>query len=406
MIRPTLALSILLAMTSSLTAMAVWPSQNAEFAQLKDEYQRLSAYLSAKKRIDSDDRVAISELRDDVDAYVNSHPDDPRAITLDIQLSSWLGDDSRVDEAFSRLSSISDDDRVSLAWAKSRTGENRYDEAYELLANRENDLATNPTSALVMAQCLMARNRFEEATAVLESIPEEGLNSNPRMRGTVNSMKTQANRWKPLWDSELALREQEEAEGNLPMMQVITSRGPITVMLFENQAPNTVANFVNLSESNFYDGQRFHRVVPNFVAQVGDPNSRLGSEEPPGSGGPGYTIPDEASRADKRLHFAGVLAMAKPADPKTPNRTKPNSAGSQWYITLEPKESLNAEYTVFGRVIDGQEVVQRLRKNDEIIAVKTISRREKDYIPTTIPNQVEPSSTTEEDEDSNETTGG
>ena len=395
MIRPTLAISIVLAFSASLAATAFMPYQSADFTELKDEYQRLNTYLAAKRRIDADDRTAIVELRNNVEKYLSSNPEDPRAITLDIQLSTWLGDDSRVDEAFSQLSSLSDDDRVWLAWAKSRVGENRYDDAYVLLADRETDLATSPATAMVMAQCLMARNRFDEATSALDSIPEEGLESNPQLRGQVSSMKAQANRWKSLWNAEVVLREQEDADSDLPIIQLVTSRGPITLVLFENQAPNTVSNFVSLSEKGFYNGHRFHRVVPNFVAQAGDPNSRLGSTEIPGSGGPGYTIPDEVSRPDKRLHFAGVIAMAKPADPTSPGRSKPNSAGSQWYLTLEPKESLNAQYTVFGRVIDGQEVAERLRKNDEILAVKTISRREKDYIPTTIPAVDAPSSTVE-----------
>ena len=318
--------------------------------------------MAPKRRIDADDQKSIRQLRDQLDAFLKEHPEDPRAITLQIQLSMWLDDDTRVDEGFTKLSSHSDNDRVWLAWAKSRISENRYDDAYVLLADRENNLEESPGSALVLARCLMARNRFDEAVTILESIPESGLASDPRLRSQVTTMKAQANRWKPLWESEVALREQEDSAGDLPIMQIVTSRGPITLMLYENQAPNTVSNFVNLAEQNFYDGQRFHRVVPNFVAQAGDPNSRPNSSEAPGSGGPGYTIPDEVSRADKRLHFAGTIAMAKPGDPSSPGRSKPNSAGSQWYLTLEPKENLNAEYTVFGRVIDGQNVAEKLRK--------------------------------------------
>lgn len=361
------------------------PLAHADYADLRAEYDRLGTYLGAKRRIDPSDLVAIQALRTQADALATENPEDPRPITLAIQLSTWLGEPDRVDQDFARLSRIADHDRVWLAWADSRIADNRYDDAYVLLADREVDLNTSPAHALTMARCLMARNRFDEAITTLEAIPADALTGDPRLRGRVSAMQAEANRWKSLWEDEMALREQEEADSDLPIMQIVTSRGPLTVLLFENQAPNTVANFVNLAEDGFFNGQRFHRVVPNFVAQAGDPNSRIDSTEEPGSGGPGYTIPDEASNPGKRMHFAGVLAMAKPPSQSTPGQTAPNSAGSQWYITLEPQESLNKEYTVFGRVLDGQIVAEKIRKNDEILAVTTISRREKDYLPTTIP---------------------
>ena len=250
-----------------------------------------------------------------------------------------------------------------------------------------------------MARCLIARNRFADAATLIASIPDDAPDG-PKLKPQMTSTAAKASRLQLLWEDELALREQEELEGNLPLMQIQTSKGPITVILLENQAPNTVANFVNLSEKGFFNGQKFHRVVPNFVAQTGDPNSKPGETKPVGSGGPGYTIPDESSRPDKRLHFSGVLAMAKPGDPANSGRTLPNSAGSQWYFTLEPQESLNAEYTVFGRILEGQEIAEKLRKNDEVLAVTTISRRDKVYLPNTIPSQAQsPVENTEKDED-------
>ena len=111
-------------------------------------------------------------------------------------------------------------------------------------------------------------------------------------------------------------------------MQLITSKGPVTILLYEDQAPNTVANFIELAEQDFFDGTRFHRVEPNFVVQGGDPNSRPGSTTPAGSGGRGVWIPDESSRPDKRYHFAGSVAMAKSPDQARPGSTVPNSGSS------------------------------------------------------------------------------
>ncbi|MCP4013536.1 MAG: peptidylprolyl isomerase [Phycisphaeraceae bacterium] len=177
-------------------------------------------------------------------------------------------------------------------------------------------------------------------------------------------------------------------------MQLVTSRGPVTVMLFEEQAPNTVANFIELSEQGFYNGTRFHRVEPNFVVQGGDPNSRPGTAGEPGTGGRGAKIPDESGRDDKRLHFAGALAMAKAPNPTVPGSSIPNTSSSQFYVVLEPTESLNREYTVFGRVIDGMEVLQRIRRDDELTAVTTISRPDREYKATTmLPPSVPPAGT-------------
>jgi peptidyl-prolyl cis-trans isomerase B (cyclophilin B) len=361
------------------------PATAADYADLRTEYDQLSSYLGSKRRIDTRDRAAITALRTDVSTFAAEHADDPRPIILRIQLSTWLGDAETVDGDFAKLAAIADNDQVWLAWAQARIAENRYDDAFVLLADREASPENAPEFALAKAQCLVAHNRFDEAVEVLDAVPAEMLDAEPRLKGQVSAAKSAASRWQPLWEDELALREQEDAEGTLPIMQIQTSRGPLTVVLLENQAPNTVANFVNLAEKGFFNNQRFHRVLPNFVAQAGDPNSTVGSEEEPGSGGPGYTIPDEVSNLGKRKHFGGVLAMAKPGDPAQRGRTQPNSAGSQWYITLEPQQSLDQEYTVFGRVIDGQAIAEMIREDDDVIAITTVSRREKDYIPTTIP---------------------
>lgn len=123
---------------------------------------------------------------------------------------------------------------------------------------------------------------------------------------------------------------------------ITTAKGEIKVQLDAKAAPITVNNFVFLARDHFYDGTTFHRVIPGFVAQGGDPNGD-------GTGGPGYTIPDEQSGLK---HDEGVIAMAK--------SNQPNSAGSQFYITLAPQPSLDNNYTVFGKVISGMDVVKQL----------------------------------------------
>lgn len=129
---------------------------------------------------------------------------------------------------------------------------------------------------------------------------------------------------------------------------ILTPRGEIVIELLPEIAPQTVNNFVFLARNNFYNGLTWHRVLPNFMAQGGDP---LGD----GTGGPGYSIPAEFT---DKLAFdrPGIVAMARSADP--------NSAGSQFFITTAPVERLNGQYTIFGRVIAGQEIVDGIPLRD------------------------------------------
>jgi cyclophilin family peptidyl-prolyl cis-trans isomerase len=103
--------------------------------------------------------------------------------------------------------------------------------------------------------------------------------------------------------------------------------------LFEDQAPNTVANFIRLTESNAYDGTKFHRVIPNFMAQGGDPNSKDDDSANDGTGGPPYTIACECSRPDARMHFSGSLSMAHAGK---------DTGGSQFFLTHRPTSQEDA----------------------------------------------------------------
>jgi cyclophilin family peptidyl-prolyl cis-trans isomerase len=127
--------------------------------------------------------------------------------------------------------------------------------------------------------------------------------------------------------------------------------GTIELELFGPEAPLTVANFLRLVDRRFFDGLRFHRVVPNFVVQAGDPRGD-------GWGGPGTTIRDEINR---RRYGAFVLGMAL---------SGPDTGGSQWFITLGPQPHLDGKYTVFGRVVNGWDVLDRLPAGETITRVR------------------------------------
>ena len=136
-------------------------------------------------------------------------------------------------------------------------------------------------------------------------------------------------------------------------MAIITMEkgGQIEMELYPDSAPKTVENFVNLAKKGFYDGLTFHRVEPGFVVQGGDPNGNS-------QGGPGYTIKAEFNA---RPHQRGTLAMARSSDP--------DSAGSQFYICLAPAPHLDGNYTVFGQVVKGMDIVDSIRVGDKMKSV-------------------------------------
>ncbi|HTT76348.1 MAG TPA: peptidylprolyl isomerase [Candidatus Binataceae bacterium] len=133
-----------------------------------------------------------------------------------------------------------------------------------------------------------------------------------------------------------------------------TDRGDVVIELYPNVAPKTVANFEELSKKGFYNGLTFHRVEPGFVVQGGDPQGN-------GMGGPGYDLPAEISPTEK--HVRGTVAMARKGDQVNPER---KSSGSQFYICLAPAPFLDQQYTIFGGVVEGMNVVDQIKVGDHI----------------------------------------
>ncbi len=131
--------------------------------------------------------------------------------------------------------------------------------------------------------------------------------------------------------------------------EIETSRGKIEIELTPDKTPVTVANFVNLAQKGFYNGVTFHRIIPNFMVQGGDPTAT-------GSGGPGYKFEDEFDSSLKH-DTPGVLSMAN---------SGPGTNGSQFFITHVPTPWLDGKHSVFGKVISGQKVVDTLKQGDKI----------------------------------------
>jgi cyclophilin family peptidyl-prolyl cis-trans isomerase len=213
-----------------------------------------------------------------------------------------------------------------------------------------------------------AANEFELAQQVFAKM--ENLETSRTAAGIKDIVDKEVEKWK----REVELRAKEEMEDNLPRVQLETSAGTFVLELFENEAPDTVGNFISLVESGAYDDKTFHRVIKNFMAQGGCPKGD-------GSGGPGYNIHCECLKPDARMHFRGSLSMAHAGK---------DTGGSQFFITLRPTPHLDGLHTVFGRVIEGMDNLSKINRvlpgqvgvePTKIIKATVLRKRDHEYKP-------------------------
>lgn len=144
-----------------------------------------------------------------------------------------------------------------------------------------------------------------------------------------------------------------------------TNKGDMHVSFFENDAPNTVANFVKLAQEGYYDGLKWHRVIPDFVIQGGCPNTKEGATGMPGTGGPGYQIDCELS-GENQYHDRGVLSMAHAGR---------NTGGSQFFVCHSRNNTahLDRNHTVFGKLTEGLDVLDAIAQGDSIDRIEIIN---------------------------------
>jgi peptidyl-prolyl cis-trans isomerase B (cyclophilin B) len=164
----------------------------------------------------------------------------------------------------------------------------------------------------------------------------------------------------------VSAQDTKAAAGTPNAVMTMEKGGEVVIEFFPSEAPKTVENFIALANKGFYDGTTFHRVEKNPpMVQGGDPLSKTLKPGDPrlGTGGPGHKVKAEFN---KHKHERGVIAMARAADP--------DSAGSQFYITREPAYFLDGQYTVFGKVVSGMDVVDRIERGDRIKSIKIVAR--------------------------------
>ena len=252
-------------------------------------------------------------------------------------------------------------------------------------------LAANPDDVELkkeLAMIYLKTNRYQEAHDLLNSI-------DPSKIGTFEDADRNLLVFLPsligTYEQELLIRVKEKQADDLPRVEIVTTGGKMVVELFENEAPETVANFISLVESGHYDDIIFHRVIANFMAQCG------GFSEDNSMKRIGYTINDEFKNTNFRRHFSGSLSMA--------NTGKPNSGQAQFFINLAPTPFLDGKHTVFGTVIEGAATYQRIAIThnlsekheeepidsavpDKILSAKVLRKRDHAYRPTEAQRQI------------------
>jgi cyclophilin family peptidyl-prolyl cis-trans isomerase len=252
-----------------------------------------------------------------------------------------------------------------------------YQAAYDLAELLiKNDCGEKPVY-LAAAIGAFGVNEFQKAAEYFKLAKEAGVEIPPDINYAGDAETYQA-----LWEEEKKLREAEAKADDLPRVKLETTKGTIVIELFENEAPDTVGNFISLVEKKFYDGLAFHRVIKGFMAQGGDPKGD-------GTGGPGYQIFCETDKPNARKHFAGSLSMAHAGK---------DTGGSQFFLTFRATPHLNPGHTpgnpghtVFGRVISGMEVLEKLQRRDpmnpgkaepdKIIKATVERKRDHAYVP-------------------------
>lgn len=179
-----------------------------------------------------------------------------------------------------------------------------------------------------------------EQSGALQASPGEGEAAQEAFATALRFIQDRG-RYRARWEQEQKVRDAEAAADNNPRVKMKLNKGEVVIELFEDQAPIATANFLTLVKKGYYDGIVFHRVLPRFMAQGGDPTGS-------GSGGPGYSIRCECAKPNARGHFRGTLSMAHAGK---------DTGGSQFFLCFVPTDFLDGRHTAFGRVVEGLEVL-------------------------------------------------
>ncbi|HTF89162.1 MAG TPA: peptidylprolyl isomerase [Planctomycetota bacterium] len=231
--------------------------------------------------------------------------------------------------------------------------------ALAALATDLKDTAAGPSARVAEAKARLDRRDFDGAQAALDALVREHpghpwvvakFKVGEASMTLVESIRASIANAKAFNETYPGMRENPAPPADAPRVRLVTDQGAIVVALYPGKAPKHCENFLKLCREGFYAGTKLHKVVPKFIIQGGDPNSKAGDPASWGQGGPGYKLDPEPNDL---FHFAGSLAMAKAGG-------DPQEFGSQFYITTDPAHGQDGTNTIFGVVIEGMDVVQKI----------------------------------------------
>ncbi|MDB4544954.1 peptidylprolyl isomerase [bacterium] len=251
----------------------------------------------------------------------------------------------------------------------------------QMVANPNDSEATRTLLAIMLNNAQFGRDA--RVLKLGDSLISQGIN--PQYFVMASRSERLSISARELFD-ELLLRHAEAKQNDLPRVRLSTTQGDIVIELYENEAPDTVGNFISLVESGYYKDRLFHRVIDGFMAQGGGFKLQGGVEVD--GDGPGYAIPCECNSPEKRLHFTNCISMAHAGT---------NTGGAQFFLTLSRTDMLDGRHTCFGRIIAGMDVLAAVKKThiptpqteqpiegvqkDKIISAEVIRKRDHEYKP-------------------------
>lgn len=329
--------------SSAVAAAQVASDEAGELAAAKAEYE--AAVAALRKEIKA---LKVAEIRF---YYSDSETALDYRADWDTAAEKSTASMARLTEAASRYFLLNDqpnDDLkiLAIAFSKRYFNEGRFERARALSEKISRLFPNEDGLQSDFARISMFTNGFETA-ANFAALKRSELSKLPTIE---QNLFSQVNVLREKFKREQALRDAEAAANDLPRVELETNKGKIVIELFENEAPETVGNFVSLVEAGFYDGVIFHIVMPKLLAHTGAMTMDRIQDT-------GYTIYDEFQRDDARAHFRGSVCMAVPVGVV-------NGGTGQFYILRAPFSGFESRHTVFGRVLEGMDVVDRL--NDTV----------------------------------------
>lgn len=363
LLRLAMLAAALLASGSALAAADEPPAQSG-YKQLYADWKKL---LTELRQLQEKYPLADKKEQQEIEARFQQLLADGKALEPKVAAAAEK-------EFAARPNQDKDVSQFLLYMVNQRLSQDETAEAARLAKLLTDNKASYAQLPVIAARAFFANDEFDAAAAFVKQAREAKLRDDWLQRQGDDVLA-----YPEFWKKEQEIRAAEAKANDLPRVKLSTDKGDLVVELLENEAPNTVANFISLVEKKFYDGTPFHRVLPGFMAQGGDPQGT-------GRGGPGYKIRCECHEPNHRLHFRGTLSMAHGGR---------DTGGSQFFLTFVPTPHLNGLHTAFGRVVEGIDVLAKVQrrdpespeppKPDRLVKATVIRKRAHPYEPKTLP---------------------